>query len=71
MKWKRSKKVNDIYRKSGEEMNKGSVGVLENFMVLNDDMYDFDVELEDIDIDDVDDDDEYLEVKDMILSVKL
>lgn len=52
-------------------MNKGSVGVLENFMVLNDDMYDFDLELEDIDIDDVDDDDEYLEVKDMILSVKL
>lgn len=72
MKWKRSKKANDTYRKSGEETNKGSAGVPENSMAPNDDMYDLDPESEDIDIDDVDDDDEeHPEAKDMTLSAKL
>lgn len=71
MKWKRSKKANDTYRKSGEETNKGSAGVPENSKAPNDDMYDLDPESEDIDIDDVDDDDEHPEAKDMTLSAKL
>ncbi|XP_062578287.1 motor neuron and pancreas homeobox 1-like [Saccostrea cucullata] len=72
MKWKRSKKASDPFRKSGEDRTKGTTTASETAATSSEEMYDLDPESEDIDIDDVDDDDDdQTEAKDLTLSAKL